>query len=54
MTRGLDKLFGGERGAADRVLAEMKKTYGRAGGQKVFDATVIKRKRKQPAPRGKR
>lgn len=42
-----DKLFGGERGAAERTLAAMKRTYGRKDGQTVFDATVAKRKRKQ-------
>lgn len=43
-----DKLFGGEPGAAAKVLAAMKRTYGRKDGQTVFDATVAKRKRKQP------
>lgn len=41
-----DKLFGGERGAAQRALDGMRKTYGRKDGQTVFDATVAKRKRK--------
>lgn len=43
--RRLDKLFGGERGAAERVLANMKRTYGPKDGQAVFDGTVAKRKR---------
>jgi hypothetical protein len=42
-----DKLFGGEKGAADKVLANMKRTYGRTKGESVFRATVIKRERKQ-------
>jgi hypothetical protein len=44
-----DKLFGGEQGAADKVLANMKRTYGRAKGEQVFRATIIKRERKQNA-----
>jgi hypothetical protein len=49
-----DKFFGGERGAADRALAAFKKTYGPADGQRVFDATIVKRKRreKRVPPRG--
>jgi hypothetical protein len=43
---GLDKLFGGERGAAKRTLDQMKKTYGPKQGRMVFDATVIKRQRR--------
>ena len=46
-----DRLFGGEQGAAAKVLANMKRTYGRAKGQQVFDATVIKRERKQKTQR---
>jgi hypothetical protein len=46
-----DKLFGGEQGAADKVLANMKRTYGRAKGEQVFRATVIKRERKQKTQR---
>lgn len=42
----LDKLFGGERGSADKVLASMKRTYGRKDGETVFWATVAKRKRR--------
>lgn len=51
-----DRLFGGEQGAAAKVLANMKRTYGRAQGEQVFRATVIKRERKQKAQRrrGKR
>lgn len=43
---GLDKLFGGQKGAAARVLESMKRTYGPRQGQQVFDATVIKRQRR--------
>lgn len=39
----LDRLFGGKPGAADRALEQMRKTYGRKKGDRVFDATVIKR-----------
>jgi hypothetical protein len=46
-----DKLFGGEPGAAEKVLANMKRTYGRAKGEQVFRATVIKRERKQKTTR---
>jgi hypothetical protein len=42
-----DKLFGGERGAAEKTLAQFKKTYGRKDGQTMFDAQLVKRKRKQ-------
>lgn len=48
-----DRLFGGEQGAAEKVLANMKRTYGRAKGEQVFRATVIKRERKQKT-RGRR
>lgn len=50
-----DKLFGGQRGAADKALSNMKRTYGRKDGEHVFYAAVAKRSRK-PAPvkRGKR
>jgi hypothetical protein len=53
---GLDKLFGGERGAAKRTLEQMKRTYGPKEGRTVFDATVIKRQRrsKRQTPRKKR
>jgi hypothetical protein len=56
MAGGLDKLFGGQRGAAKRTLEQMKKTYGPREGKTVFDATVIKRQRraKRSAPRRKR
>jgi hypothetical protein len=42
-----DKFFGGERGAAAKALAAMKKTYGPAKGEQVFHATVIKRAHRQ-------
>jgi hypothetical protein len=42
---GLDHLFGGEKGAAAKALADFKRTYGAKDGQTVFDATVIKRGR---------
>lgn len=45
-----DKLFGGERGSAERALEAMKRTYGRHDGQTVFEATIAKRKRKQGRP----
>ena len=48
-----DKYFGGERGAADRALAAMQRTYGRKDGETVFHATIAKRKRKgKSRPRG--
>lgn len=47
-----DKYFGGERGAAERTLAQMKRTYGAKDGEHVFRATIAKRKRRRP--RGKR
>lgn len=43
----IDRLFGGKPGAADQTRQNMRKTYGRAEGDKVFEATVIKRQRKQ-------
>jgi hypothetical protein len=55
MTSRLDKLFGGQPGAADKVLANMRRTYGPAKGKTVFDATVIRRQRKaKTTRRGKR
>lgn len=41
-----DKLFGGQRGAAESVLANMKKTYGPKKGEQVFYGTVAKREHK--------
>ena len=41
-----DKFFGGERGAAAKARANMRKTYGAQGGDRVFWGTVTKRKRK--------
>lgn len=49
-----DRLFGGEEGAAAKVLANMKRTYGRAKGQQVFQATIIKRERKSKTRRGRK
>lgn len=49
----LDKLFGGERGSAQRARDGMVRTYGRKEGETVFNATVVKRKRKAKAPRRK-
>jgi hypothetical protein len=50
-----DKLFGGERGAAAKTLASMKRTYGKQKGETVFYATIAKRERKQKTGRaGKR
>jgi hypothetical protein len=48
--RNYDKYFGGQPGAAEKTLAAMRRTYGKKDGDAVFNATVIKRKRK-PAPR---
>lgn len=42
----LDKLFGGQPGAAAKVRASMQQTYGREQGETVFQATVFKRERK--------
>lgn len=41
-----DKFFGGEKGSADRALAAMRRLYGPADGQRVFDGTIAKRKHK--------
>lgn len=41
-----DKFFGGTRGAAEKALASMKRTYGPKKGQTVFDATIAKREHK--------
>ena len=43
----LDRFFGGQAGAAEKALQSMQKTYGSKGGQQVFDATVLKRKRRE-------
>lgn len=48
---GLDKLFGGKPGDAQRTLDGYKRTYGAKHGRTVFDATVIKRQRKKPRGR---
>ena len=56
-TNRLDRLFGGKPGAAENTRQNMRKTYGRAEGDKVFEATVIKRQRRAKIgghPRGKR
>lgn len=48
-----DKFFGGERGAAEKALISMQRSYGRKDGETVFYATIAKRKRKGKArPRG--
>jgi hypothetical protein len=47
-----DKFFGGDRGAAERALASMQRTYGRKDGEAVFYATIAKRKRKGARGRG--
>lgn len=47
MASKLDRLFGGKPGAADNTRAQMRKTYGRVEGEKVFEATVIKRQRRE-------
>lgn len=43
----LDRLFGGKPGAAENTRQNMRKTYGRTEGDKVFEATVIKRQRRE-------
>lgn len=48
----LDRFFGGQPGAADKVKQAMQKTYGRSEGLKVFEGTVAKRKRREK--RGRR
>lgn len=62
-TNRYDKYFGGEPGAAEKALRQMKKTYGAKDGETVFHATIAKRKRKQhptavrlfgPPPKSKR
>jgi hypothetical protein len=47
----LDKFFGGRPGDAERMLDSMKQTYGPKDGQTVFDATVLKRKRRKTTAR---
>lgn len=42
----LDKLFGGQPGAAEKARSSMHKTYGRQNGETIFQATVFKRERK--------
>jgi hypothetical protein len=42
-----DKYFGGQRGAAEKALAAMKRSYGTKGGEHVFYGTIAKRQRKQ-------
>ena len=55
MASRLDRLFGGKPGAAENTRQSMRKTYGRAGGDKVFEATIIKRQRREKGGRrGKR
>lgn len=46
-----DKYFGG-RGSAAKALASMKKTYGPTKGQKVFEATIIKRQQRAKRSKG--
>lgn len=41
-----DKFFGGQPGAADKALQNMKRTYGPKKGQTVFEATIAKREHK--------
>lgn len=43
----LDRFFGGQAGAAEKALKSMQSTYGRKGGQQVFDATILKRQRRE-------
>lgn len=40
-----DPLFGGEPGAAERALKNMKRTYGPKKGEQVFYGVVAKRER---------
>ena len=51
MASKLDRLFGGKPGAADTTRRQMQRTYGRAEGDKVFEATIIKRQRREKAAR---
>lgn len=46
-----DKFFGGDRGAAEKALQAMKRTYGRKDGEHVFWASVAKRKRRPARPK---
>lgn len=46
-----DKIFGGQRGAAAKTLAQMKKTYGPKKGETVFYAVIAKRERKSRRPK---
>ena len=43
----LDRFFGGQAGAANKALESMQRSYGRTDGQKVFDAAIAKRKRRE-------
>ena len=43
----MDRFFGGQAGAAQKALQSMQKSYGRTDGQKVFDAAIAKRKRRE-------
>jgi hypothetical protein len=50
-----DKYFGGTRGAAEKALESMKRTYGAKDGEHVFYGTIAKRKRRpKTSGRGKR
>lgn len=42
-----NKFFGGGRGAAQKALDAMKKTYGPRDGERVFYARVAKLKRRE-------
>jgi len=53
MASRLDKLFGGKPGAAETTRQQMRKTYGRSDGDKIFEATIIKRQRKEKIRRGR-
>lgn len=48
-----DRFFGGQRGAAEKALSSMKKTYGARDGARVFYARVAKLKRREGV-RGRR
>jgi hypothetical protein len=47
----LDRIFGGQPGAAEKARAAMHKTYGAKGGEHVYQAKIAKAKRKtKPSP----
>jgi hypothetical protein len=49
-----NRYFGGDRGAAQKALENMKRTYGAKKGEAVFYGTVAKRERKANRNPGRR